>query len=249
MSSTTNNTSKRPTVWLARNAGQSALAASIAAAGFEVLNFSPLALSAYLPERVKARLKLAEAADLAVFVSPSAVEIFQQRYSQSLKKNCPCFGPGKGTAVALRAAGFSSIEYPKNEYSSEALLALPSLNSVVGKCVWLIAGDTGRPLIEATLKARGARVEVVRCYQRKPIDDWSALEQKEIDYAVFSSAQAYTAAADALPLTVAAARLIVSSERLEKLLSPKRQNKIVVCNGLGVEDVTNALLAAEENTG
>jgi uroporphyrinogen-III synthase len=73
---------------------------------------------------------------------------------------------GESTADALKNANLPILDYPKNEWNSEALLGLPILGHVQGKKIAIIRGETGRELIENTLIARGALVDNVIAYRR-----------------------------------------------------------------------------------
>jgi uroporphyrinogen-III synthase len=73
---------------------------------------------------------------------------------------------GQGSAQALRALGFDHILVPHERFDSEGLLALPELQAVAGWRVMIFRGDGGRALLGDTLKARGATVDYVTCYQR-----------------------------------------------------------------------------------
>lgn len=79
------------------------------------------------------------------------------------------YGVGAGTAAVLAEHGLNPRLPPKG-WTSEALLALPSLNHLDGEKVLLARGDTGRELIRETLQARGARVTVLPLYRRLPAE-------------------------------------------------------------------------------
>lgn len=75
------------------------------------------------------------------------------------------YGVGAGTAAVLAEHGLDP-QKPPSGWTSEALLALPSLASLQGEQVLLARGETGRELIRDTLEARGARVRPLPLYRR-----------------------------------------------------------------------------------
>lgn len=107
---------------------------------------------------------------LAFFVSPNAVHktlevIPAAGWPEGLKVSAV----GPGTAAALRQHGFADVIMPPQHYDSEGVLALAEFQqaAVAGQQVIVFRGDGGRPLLVDTLRARGAVVEIVSCYQRR----------------------------------------------------------------------------------
>ncbi len=96
-----------------------------------------------------------------IFVSKNAVRGFGARASLQEKL---LFAVGPGTAALLQDQGFSVI-YPKHAGGSEALLKLPSLQTLPLKRVAVVKGNAGRVEIEAHLRARGLQVETLCVYQ------------------------------------------------------------------------------------
>jgi len=115
--------------------------------------------------------------DLLIFISPNAV-----KYGMAALATVPnavrVATVGQSSAQALRDLGISQVIAPTERFDSEALLALPALQNVVGWKVAILRGNGGRELLGATLKARGALVDYVTCYERsKPeLDADSVLE-------------------------------------------------------------------------
>jgi len=128
---------------------------------FPLLEIAPVSDQAALQEQL---VRLAQF-DLLIFISPNAV-----RYGMAAMPPLPdtvrIATVGQGSAHALRELGITSIIAPTGRYDSEALLALPELQKVSGWRVAILRGDGGRELLGETLKARGATVEYITCYQR-----------------------------------------------------------------------------------
>lgn len=137
---------------------------------FPLLEISPVTDPLPLRQLV---LRLAEF-NLAIFISPNAVRYGMEiiREVGALPASLKIATVGQGSAKALRALGVADILAPQDRFDSEALLALPELQNVAGWRVAIFRGDAGRELLGDTLKARGASVEYVTCYQRtKPQQD------------------------------------------------------------------------------
>ncbi|MDH2916418.1 MAG: uroporphyrinogen-III synthase [Gallionella sp.] len=103
--------------------------------------------------------------DLLVFISPNAV-----KYGMATLGTVPdtvrVATIGQSSAQALRGLGIARVIAPTERFDSEALLALPALQSVSGMKIAILRGNGGRELLGDTLKARGAQVDYVTCYQR-----------------------------------------------------------------------------------
>lgn len=106
--------------------------------------------------------------DLAIFVSPNAVE---QTFSwlratrRAWPDGLPVACVGRATAEALAKHGLSATA-PSGRYDSEALLGLSDLQAVAGKEIIVFRGDGGRELLGDTLRTRGANVAYAESYRR-----------------------------------------------------------------------------------
>lgn len=156
---------------------------------FPLLEITPLADQLPL-QAVVARLS---EFDLAIFVSPNAARYGMRailaagKFPDSL--HVATVGPG--TARALRELGVKEVLSPQLQFDSEALLGMPLLQDVSGWRVAVFRGESGRGLLGDTLKARGALVEFVACYQRgKPQQDTASLLAHTPDAITASSSEA-----------------------------------------------------------
>lgn len=149
-----------------------------------------------------------------VFVSVNAAEMalsWLQKFPPP--RSAKRYAVGKTTATFLdeRAKGDTRVIYPRNDMSSEGLLALPGLQAeeVRGKHFLIVRGEGGRELIAEELKARGAHVESVELYRRfLPMENAKALQQAlpQADCVLVNSAESLenllamlNASADASP--------------------------------------------------
>ncbi|MCH8499260.1 MAG: uroporphyrinogen-III synthase [Marinobacter sp.] len=76
------------------------------------------------------------------------------------------YGVGKGTGQVFAAAGLR-VTVPATGVTSEALLAVASLQQVTGDKVLIARGTDGRDLLQETLQARGAQVTLLPLYERR----------------------------------------------------------------------------------
>ncbi len=156
------------TVLVTRPAHQApGLAERIRAAGGEAYVFPALAIEPVPHTELAASLTALRGADALVFVSPNAARVGMAaiRTAGGLPHAARVFAVGPGTARALADAGVDGVIVGDGQ-DSEALLALPALQDVAGRQVLIVRGVGGRPLLAATLAARGARVAFLECYRR-----------------------------------------------------------------------------------
>jgi uroporphyrinogen-III synthase len=183
-------------ILVTRPARQAAgFAQKVTALGGESVIFPAIVI---LPPADPAALKRAHAAldayDIAIFISPNAVE-----YGAPDPRRWPArvnvLAPGPGTAEALAAAGIAGVRIPETTFDSEGLLELPELTDVRGKRVLILRGDGGREHLGDSLRSRGARVDAVACYRRaRPRSDVQGLAEAfrdgRIDIVTITSSEA-----------------------------------------------------------
>lgn len=106
--------------------------------------------------------------DLAIFISPSAVNKAMNLITarRKLPPGLRIAAIGRGSARELERFGVSAVIAPARKFDSEALLELPELTEVTGQRVVIFRGDGGRELLGDTLVARGAVLEYAECYRR-----------------------------------------------------------------------------------
>jgi uroporphyrinogen-III synthase len=153
----------------------------IEAAGGEAIRFPVLAIAPPLDRR-SALAMVAQLAqyELAVFVSPNAVELgldlIEAQGGLPPGLRLAVVGEGSGRALRARLGRGPDLQ-PSERYDSEGLLALPVLQQVTGWRIVIFRGDGGRELLGQTLRERGATVDYAEVYRReRPIADREALE-------------------------------------------------------------------------
>lgn len=123
------------------------------------------------PQPLQDAISHLEQFDLAIFISPSAVEKAMTQIAKrgTLPATLRCAAIGPGGARALERFGVREVIVPENRqgrYDSESLLESAFMQEVRGKRVVIFRGDGGRELLRETLSARGATVQAVTCYRR-----------------------------------------------------------------------------------
>ncbi|HEX9810487.1 MAG TPA: uroporphyrinogen-III synthase [Burkholderiales bacterium] len=106
--------------------------------------------------------------DLAIFISPNAVEqtfSWLRAAKREWPKRLPIACVGRATAATVENRGLNATT-PTERFDSEALLGLPLLQNVDQKKVVIFRGDGGRELLGSTLALRGAVVSYAESYRR-----------------------------------------------------------------------------------
>jgi uroporphyrinogen-III synthase len=107
--------------------------------------------------------------DIAIFVSVNAVTFGFEAiaaHRSSLPANIQVAAVGAATAKALTTRGHAPTIVPADDFRSESLLALDSLQQVQNRKIVIFRGAGGREHLADTLKQRGAVVDYAECYQR-----------------------------------------------------------------------------------
>lgn len=209
---------------------------------FPLLEITPATDQAALREQLS---HLADF-DLAVFISPNAVK-YGMAALGTLPRDMRIATVGQGSAHALRELGVTGIIAPTGRFDSETLLALPQLQNVSGWRVAILRGDGGRELLGDTLKARGATVEYITCYQRsKPRFDAASLLAAAPDAITVTSSEALGHLWDMLEeparTRLAATPLFVPHERIASLARQQGWQHVAV-TASGDDGVMAALVA------
>lgn len=134
--------------------------------------------------------------NLAIFTSVNAVDralpLIQER--GGFPSSLDIAAIGQATARALERPGLTHCLRPEQDFTSEALLALPRFQNVTGQRLVIVRGEGGRELLADTLIARGAQVDRAEVYRREaPSTDPQRLLERwargEISAVVITSAE------------------------------------------------------------
>lgn len=174
------------------------LAQSIEAAGGIPLLFPLLEITASeFNSDFSERLHRLPEVDFLIFISPNAVRFGLAALRQAgltLPDSVHIAAVGQGTARALREAGHEQVLAPSQQFDSEGLLVLPELQQVDGRWIMIVRGDGGRELLADTLRSRGAQVDYLACYKRRPaVFDGNALLAERPDVLTVTSSEALEA--------------------------------------------------------
>ncbi|GAB3259438.1 uroporphyrinogen-III C-methyltransferase [Chitinimonas naiadis] len=144
------------------------LAALLAEQGAQVLRAPMIEIAeSSQPAALQAVLQRLDDFDLAVFVSPTALdEVAARLPGWPAELTVAVVGPS--SQVRALELGMQDVISPESRFDSEGLLEHPLLQRLDGRRVVLFRGNGGRELLADTLLARGATVEVVEAYRRLP---------------------------------------------------------------------------------
>jgi len=202
--------------------------AAIEAAGGKAVRFPAVEIVPRSASDIENDAAALQQPDLVMFVSANAV-----RFGQAHTAAAKVAAIGPATAAAIEAAGQRVDIRPAAGFDSEHLLEEPELQSVDGKVVRIIRGNSGRELIADTLRQRGASVEYLPVYARRAPDvdtsSTTGLEQAwqsgEIDVVTVMSVETLTNLVSILPewcrnqlgqtpLVTPATRVIIEATKL-----------------------------------
>lgn len=225
---------------------------AIREAGWETISLPLLALED-LPETPQQRtcwLDLDQFQGI-VAVSPHAAEILAERLDQwwpqaPVGVNWLCPGPGTAAILSHRHPDIQPV-YPEEGHTAEDLLALPQTRSVDEQKWLILAGEGGRPTLQDTLTARGARVTRLSLYRRLPLtlEDRARDELARSDRIIqVSSLQALESLTSQVSLvTKQKATLLVSSERLADAARNMQWEHIIQAGGASLNATLESLAA------
>ncbi|MDN3577869.1 uroporphyrinogen-III C-methyltransferase [Chitinimonas viridis] len=144
------------------------LTALLLEAGAEPLLAPMIAIGeAAEPAALDAALTRLDDYDLAVFISPTALDQVGARV-QRWPTELPAAVIGPASRERAHELGILDVISPDSRFDSEGLLEHPAMQRMEGRRVVLFRGNGGRELLAETLAARGAKVNIVEAYRRLP---------------------------------------------------------------------------------
>jgi uroporphyrinogen-III synthase len=227
--------------------GASDLADALQAAGYAALVCPVIRIRSSGDPGLLAIVRRLDQFDAVIFVSGHAVRFGMDLIDRMWpSRPSPIWiAVGAATARILAQRGVAALT-PATE-TSEGILALPQLSSVVGLKVLICAGGEGRPLLADELTRRGAVVERLELYRREAVVVEPALQRRlaseRIGAVVVASGEGARSFA-AIWRTLNGDRRVVvvaPSQRVAAKLNDLGFERVVVADGAGTAAVVAAL--------
>ncbi|TCP96836.1 uroporphyrinogen-III synthase [Cricetibacter osteomyelitidis] len=171
------------------------------------------------------------------------------------RKDLHYFTVGKGTAATFSAATELPTHYPNRQENSEGLLALEKMQSehVENKTVLILRGNGGRELYQQEMQQRGAKIEIIECYQRLAViyennsEQVSLLQRSGINNILITNAESLTYLMDFVPESehnwLKNCQLITISQRIADMAKMFGWQKIVISPKADNSSLVQTILA------
>ncbi len=185
-----------------------------------------------------------------VFISRHAVEHGMEwlRLAKVDLRNTTVFAVGSVTAAMLIDRGIVAL-YPKQQASSEGVLAMSAMASVEGQRILIVRGEGGRALLKDSLSDRGAQVAYLEAYRRVPdfshVEDIRAVVCGEAPVVAMlhsgETAKAYAGLLNSMPDQVWNIPCVVPGARVAKLAREEGFNRVLVARSAMDSDMEQAV--------
>lgn len=105
---------------------------------------------------------------MAIFISPNAVNKAMNliKSRRELPSTLRIAAIGQGSRRELKHFGVTDVLAPTQRFDSEALLAMPEMQTMQGQRIVIFRGDGGREVLADELTRRGAQIQYAECYRR-----------------------------------------------------------------------------------
>lgn len=174
-----------------------------------------------------------------IFVSVNAVNFALRANGGKIPryKSVVFAAVGGSTAQALINAGLGVDLVPKQDFNSEALLAMPEMQHISGQSMLIVRGQGGREELANTLRERGAKVDYLPVYKRiipqaDNAPSFSRLIENGLDVITITSGEALQnlvlMAGDQHSMAIREVPLVVVSDRIRCLAADLGFNRIAV---------------------
>lgn len=203
-------------------------------------------------------LQAAARADILIFVSANAVQYAFPLLPEQLPLDIGIAAVGSATARALAEYGLDPTLVPEH-MDSEGLLALPALQSVQGRSVFILRGNGGRELLADSLRQRGAAVHQVEVYRRvlpnrqaaaaNLVHGWGQLVQVVIATSNAILDNLFTLLGEEGAALLNATPLIVVSQRMAKHAIERGCGDVHIASSARDPDLLHALCELEQSLG
>lgn len=142
---------------------------------------------------------------LGIFTSVNGVRFFFDRLKSKLPETLQIAAVGEKTAEALRDQGVTDILVPKEPSAAEELISviLERYPSLSGKKVLFPRAERGREVLPATLREKGAELDLIAVYRTVPVKEPASklndlLQRRGADWLTFASSSAVDGFSDLL---------------------------------------------------
>lgn len=177
-----------------------------------------------------------------IFISANAVH-YAIRCAEEINvdfKDCSLAAVGPATMSALEARGYRVDIVPQTGFSSEDLLADPSLNEIKDDNILIIRGQGGREHLYEVLQSRGAKVEYAEVYQRALPKNRNPISLNELDpqnsaillYSAESAQNMWSLCTEEERQWLTTVKIITGSERIAEAITRVgyKNNSIIADN-------------------
>lgn len=208
--------------------------------GGKAMRFPTLAIAGVDDvDEIKKTFQGLDSYQFVIFVSVNAVNFALRANGGKIprSKSVVFAAVGGSTAQALINAGVVVDLVPKQDFNSEALLAMPEMQHISGQSMLIVRGQGGREELANTLRERGAKVDYLPVYKRiipqaDNASNFSRLIENGLDVITITSGEALQnlvlMAGDQHSLAIREVPLVVVSDRIRCLAADLGFNRIAV---------------------
>lgn len=199
------------------------------------------------------KLSQLKTGDYVFAVSQPAIQYAQQtlqQVGQPWRKDLCYFAVGRRSAEYFASQSERAVIYPPQLETSEGLLALAEMQQVADKQVLILRGNGGRELFADQMRARGAQVDTLECYQRVPIsynneEQVSLCQRAGIDTIVVTSTEILRYLIDFVPEKehnwLKNCQLVTISERIAHLAKNQGWHSVKIAAQADNQSILNTL--------